>query len=156
MPKVTTTKAQAAKRSWQERAETWRDKINVAKLITRLEEFVDSYISPKGYVLIPIKPTREILELVHSEDYDQLVKLASRVVGIEMTPSQVKASQVLLDRVMPTLSSSEIVHKKETVSPEELIRTMRERYGDAIADQLMKDYVPEPEITQDTETQGTA
>lgn len=156
MAKITTTKAQAARKSWQERAESWRDKINVAKLITRLEEFVESYIAPKGYVLISTK-----YDLIASkaglteEQHTKLVLAASNIIGIEMTPSQVKASQVLLDRVMPTLSASEITHKKETVSPEELIRAMRERYGDAFADQLAKDYLPQTE-TEPTHEAGHA
>ena len=143
MPKVTTTKALAARKSWQERAETWRNKINTAKIINRLEEFVDSYISPKGYVLLPIKPTKDILAVMSEEAYAQLVDAAPKNIGIEMTPSQVKASQVLLDRVMPTLSASEITHKKETISPQELIEDMRKRYGDEFADQLAKDYIPQ-------------
>jgi response regulator RpfG family c-di-GMP phosphodiesterase len=144
MAKVTTTKALAARKSWQERAETWRDKINVSKLITRLEEFVSSYIAPKNYVLIPTNPGKLLsLTGISEEQYTKLVTASSNVVGIEMTQSQVKASQVLLDRVMPTLSASEIVHKKETVSPEELIKLMRDRYGDQVADRLARDYVPE-------------
>lgn len=144
MAKITTSKAQAARKSWQERAESWRDKINVAKLITRLEEFVESYIAPKGYVLISTK-----YDLIASkaglteEQHTKLVTAASNIIGIEMTPSQVKASQVLLDRVMPTLSASEITHKKETVSPEQLIAAMEERYGKEFADKLRKDYMPE-------------
>lgn len=155
MPKVSTTKAKAARKSWQERAETWRDKINVAKLITRLEEFVESYISPKGYVLIPTKPTNDILAIVPEDKYQQLIALASRIVGIEMTPSQVKASQVLLDRVMPTLSASEITHKKETVHPKDMIEDMRKRYGDEFADILAKDFLPDSE-TEPTHEAGHA
>lgn len=143
MAKITTTKAQAARKSWQERAETWRDKINTAKLITRLEEFVESYIAPKGYVLIPIRQSEELGQLVDEDTYAAIIGQASKVVGIEMTPSQVKAAQVLLDRVMPTLSASEITHKKDSVSPEELIEAMRQRYGDEFANQLAKDYIPE-------------
>lgn len=143
MPKVTTTKAKAARKSWQERAETWRDKINTAKLITRLEEYVSSLIAPKGFVLLPTKPGKLLSVIGMSEEqYSQLVGALSNVSGIEMTPSQVKAAQVLLDRVMPTLSASEVTHRKETISPVELIELMRERYGDAFADQLARDYVP--------------
>jgi hypothetical protein len=144
MAKITATKAQAARKSWQERAETWRDKINISKLITRLEAFVESLIAPKDYVLIPIKPNKLLSQTgISEEQYSQLVALASKVIGIEMTPAQVKSAQVLLDRVMPTLSASEITHKKETVSPEELIEFMRQRYGNDIADVLTKDYVPQ-------------
>lgn len=157
MAKISTTKAKAARKSWQERAETWRDKINVAKLITRLEEFVESYIAPKGYVLIPVKPGKLATEAgIDEQQYAQLVNLASSIVGIEMTPSQVKASQVLLDRVMPTLSASEITHKKETVSPEELIKAMRERYGDEFANKLAKDYLPQTETSEPTHKAGHA
>lgn len=142
--KITTTKAKAARKSWQERAETWRDKINTAKLISRLEQFVDSYIAPKDYLLIPVNPGKLLSKVgISEQQYQALVDEASKVIGIDMTPSQVKASQILLDRVMPTLSASEVVHKKENVSPEELISSMRERYGDAFADKLAKDYLPE-------------
>ena len=156
MPKVTTTKALAARKSWQERAETWRNKINTAKIINRLEEFVDSYISPKGYVLMPIKPTADINAVIDQDTYRQLVDAAPKNIGIEMTPSQVKASQVLLDRVMPTLSASEIVHKKDSVSPEELIEDMRKRYGDEFANQLAKDYIPQEDETTVTHDPGHA
>lgn len=70
---------------------------------------------------------------------------------VEMTPTQVKAAQVLLDRVMPTLSASEITRKNEQVNPEQLIQALRERYGDEFANKLMGDYVPnqEPEVTHE-------
>lgn len=69
---------------------------------------------------------------------------------VEMTPTQVKAAQVLLDRVMPTLSASEITRKTETLSPEQLILAMEERYGKEFADKLRKDYMPEqPEQTHE-------
>ena len=109
MPRMTAKKALAARKSWQERAETWRDKIGVSNLITALE-----------------KHTRG---------------------EIEMKPTQVKAAQILLDRVMPTLSASEITKRNETVSPEELIARMRERYGDQVADMLTKDYMPDKDET---------
>lgn len=38
MARVTTKQAVLARKSWQERAETWRDKIEIAKIITRLNE----------------------------------------------------------------------------------------------------------------------
>jgi hypothetical protein len=105
MPRMTTKRAIAARKSWQERAETWREKIGVSVLITRLEKHA------KGEV--------------------------------DMTPTQVKAAQVLLDRVMPTLSASEIVRKNEPVNPEQLIQMLRERYGEEFASKLMKDYLPD-------------
>ena len=145
MPRLSKQRVLAARKSWQERAETWREKIKVSAIINRLEEFVGSYISPKGYVLLPIKPTNDILSVISEETYAQLVDAAPKNIGIEMTPSQVKASQVLLDRVMPTLSASEITRKTETVSPEQLIQMLRERYGEEFAATISKDYVPEHE-----------
>lgn len=109
MARISTKKVIAARKSWQERAEMWRDKIAVSNLITALEKHA------KG--------------------------------EIEMKPTQVKAAQVLLDRVMPTLSASEITKRNETVTPEELIARMRERYGDQVADMLTKDYMPDKDET---------
>ena len=107
MPRLSKQRVLAARKSWQERAETWREKIKVSAIITRLDKHVQG--------------------------------------EADMSPSQVKAAQVLLDRVMPTLSASEITRKTETVSPEQLIQMLRERYGDAFAATISKDYVPEHE-----------
>ena len=104
MARQSTKRTLHDRKSWQERAEMWREKIKVANIITRLEK--------------------------HAEG------------EVEMTPTQVKAAQVLLDRVMPTLSASEITRKTEAVSPEALIQMLRERYGDEFAETLSKDYVP--------------
>lgn len=118
MARMTAKKALAARKSWQERAETWRDKIGVSNLITALEK--------------------------HARG------------EIEMKPTQVKAAQVLLDRVMPTLSASEITKRNETVTPEELIENMRKRYGDEFANQLAKDYIPQEDDATVTHEPGHA
>lgn len=113
MPRISTARVNTAKKSWQERAETWREKIRVSVIITRLEKHANG--------------------------------------ETEMTPTQVKAAQVLLDRVMPTLSASEVTRKTETITPDQLIQMMRERYGDDIANQMQKEYSPthdQPEATQ--------
>lgn len=101
---MTTKKALAARKSWQERAETWREKIRVSVIITRLEKHANG--------------------------------------EVEMTPSQVKAAQVLLDRVMPTLSASEVTRKTEAINPEQLIQQLREKYGDEFANKLTSEYKP--------------
>ena len=105
MANLSKHKQMARKKSWQETAETWREKIKVSNIITRLEKHANG--------------------------------------EVEMTPTQVKAAQVLLDRVMPTLSASEITRKNEQQSPEQLIQMLRERYGDEFANMLVKDYTPE-------------
>ena len=121
MARVTSSKAIAARKSWQERAETWREKIKVSNLITRLEKHAAG--------------------------------------EVEMGPTQVKAAQILLDRVIPTLSSSEIIKRSEILNPRELIARMRERYGDEFAALLVRDYVPDPDedvITRVTHDPGHA
>jgi 6-pyruvoyl-tetrahydropterin synthase len=139
--------ALAARKSWQETAEIWREKIRISQIVNRLQDFVEAQLTPKGFVLLPIKPTKEMLAIVPEDQYKALLEASPKDKKVEMSPSQVKAAQVLLDRVMPTLSASEITHKKETISPEELIRTMRDRYGDEFADRLVKDYLPKPQET---------
>jgi hypothetical protein len=104
MARQTTRNVLHARKTWQERAEMWREKIKVSNIITRLEKHVAG--------------------------------------ETEMSATQVKAAQVLLDRVMPTLSASEITRKTETISPEALIQMLKERYGEAFAAQLSKDYLP--------------
>lgn len=92
------------RRSWQERSDTWREKIKVSNIITRLQK---------------------------------------HATGVEcMTASQVRAAQVLLDRVMPTLTASEITTRKEVVDPAQLLELLRIRYGAAFAAQISKDYLP--------------
>ena len=107
MSRMTKERALAARKSWQEKAETWRAKIQTAKIIEALDKHV------RG--------------------------------DCELKATQVKAAQVLLDRVMPTLSASEITKKNEVVNPQELIQMLRERYGNEFADKLAQDYVPQHE-----------
>ena len=155
MARVTTTKAIASRKSWQERAETWRDKIETSKIINRFQEFVMGAVAPKGCAVLPIEPTTEMLTAagLDLEAYEALLKAAPESAPVVMTPAQVKAGQVLLDRVMPTLSASEIVRKDVPVNPEQLIQQLRERYGNDFADKVAKDYTPQetheaPETTQ--------
>lgn len=105
MARITTTKAKALRASWQERAESWRDKIGVSKLLNRLE---------------------------------------SCALGeVEMKPAEVKAAQILLDRVMPTLSASEITHVKPQQTAQALMDRVREVMGNDAHDKLAPEYLPE-------------
>lgn len=88
MARVTTKQAVAARKSWQERAETWREKIRVSNIIDRLGK--------------------------HAEGQ------------VEMTATQIKAAQVLLDRVMPTLSASDHTTRKETPDPKAILDRLKE------------------------------
>jgi hypothetical protein len=105
MARITTTKAKALRASWQERAESWRDKIGVAKLLSRLEKCA--------------------------------------LGEADMKPAEVKAAQILLDRVMPTLSASEITHVKPQQTARALMDRVRELMGDEAHAKLAPDYLPE-------------
>jgi hypothetical protein len=44
MARVTTKQAVIARKSWQERAETWRDKIRISEIITRLNKCAEGEV----------------------------------------------------------------------------------------------------------------
>lgn len=153
MSRVTTKQALAARKSWQERAETWREKIETAKIIGRFQEFLMGMIAPKGWVVLPQEPSSAMLQAAGISElaYQDMLNAAPDPCPVTMTPAQVKAGQVLLDRVMPTLSASEIVKKDETFKPEQLLQMLRERYGDDVANAIAKNYTPtheQPETPQ--------
>lgn len=105
MPRMTKQRALALRASWQERAESWREKIRISEIINRLQDFTTG--------------------------------------KCEMSPAQVKAAQVLLDRVMPTLSASEVTKRTETVDPQELLAKLKDSIGEEAYARLAKDYQPE-------------
>lgn len=115
MARVTTKQAVAARKSWVERSEIWRDKISTAHIIKRLEK--------------------------HS------------LGEVEMTATQVKAAQVLLDRVMPSLSASEVTRRNESINPHELIQSLSNSLSPEIMEKLKELYLPnndsreEPAVT---------
>ena len=104
MARVTTTKAKAARASWQERAETWRDKIQVAKILHRLEDCALGLI--------------------------------------EMTNQQIKSCEILLNRVMPTLSASEITHTQPRANAQDMLDRLKKAVGDEAYNKLAPEYVP--------------
>ncbi len=153
MSRVTTKQALSARKSWQERAETWREKINTSRIISRLEDFVVGAKAPEGCVVLPKEPTQTMLDAANItlDQYQAMLVKAPDAMPVEMTPAQVKSAQVLLDRVMPTLSASEIVKKDETLKPEQLLQMLRDRYGDEFVKTFAKDYTPihdQPETPQ--------
>jgi len=111
MARVTTTKAKASRASWQERAETWRDKIQVAKILNRLE--------------------------------------ACALGTEEMTNQQIKSCEILLNRVMPTLSASEITHIKPKANAQHILARLKEAVGEEAYNKLAPNYLP----TDHSETQ---
>jgi hypothetical protein len=145
MARVTTKTANTARKSWQERAETWRDKINISKIISRLEAFAAGCQAPEDCAVVPKEPTQEMLNAANItiDQYVAMLEKAPVSMPVTMSPAQVKAGSVLLDRVMPTLSASEITTKNESIKPEELLEMLRERYGEAFVEAIRGDYIPQ-------------
>ena len=104
MARVSTTKAKAARASWQERAETWRDKIKVSSLLTRLQGCAEG--------------------------------------TNDMTTQQIKACEILLNRVMPTLSASEITHTQPQVNAQSMLDRLKAAVGEEVYNKLAPDYTP--------------
>lgn len=92
----------ARKRNWQtnKTREKIRDTIRTKQLVERLE----------AHALCE-NPDKEIKDL----------KTGELRAPHKMTPSQIKAAQVLLDRTMPVLSSAEITETTEQQSPEAML-----------------------------------
>jgi hypothetical protein len=106
MARITTSKAQAARKSWQERAETWRNKINVSALLTRLEKY------------------------------------ASGDPNVRMEMGEIRAAGILLDRVMPTLSASDITHTEKPADVGAMLVRLREVLGAEAYTKLAGQYAP--------------
>lgn len=65
---------------------------------------------------------------------------------IEMAPAQVKACQVLLAKVLPDLSASDITRHNETTDPQELYNRLEAIVGVEMAKALAAHMVPTHKI----------
>ena len=97
------------KRTWKEKSEEWRTKIKVTQTLNRLQ----------SYVL--------------GEDDPQTSK------PVEMTPAQVKAAQVLLNKAMPDLSQADITNTSDTpIDYKALIANLTDKLGPERAKELLE------------------
>lgn len=108
MPRFNPNDALAASKSWRSQSEITRAKIRTTKIALRLDAFANGDNDP-----ISGEP-------------------------IKMSPAQVNAAKVLLDKTLPSLSMSDIVQTMTTEGTyEEKIASLKQLVGEEMANAIM-------------------